>query len=240
MFKSGDRVKIVWAERYSAADNFIYDIVTIDRAHLDYSRSKHWHVISDTKAQFCVKEEWLELVKEEKITATKYKIGDRVRYLGGNDDQFIGIGDMCTVTSLSNTGVRGKWNNPTTGKIHYGDGNWHAESTDIELVKDTTMKITLPNGMTLEGSTEQIHSTAKLLGYGNVFDPSKFYKSSHMGMILIADMKSDHVKNALLKMYRAWVESLSGMTPSEVAMQVTQGPNDKTFIALFQELSKRK
>ena len=100
------------------------------------------------------------------------------------------------------------------------------------------MKITLSNGMTLEGTPEQIAEVAKRLGYPISKD---FYESESKGVILISEMATTHLKNALLKMYSEWVDSLrTERVPKELFNKIMNGINDPTFIALLREYQKRE
>lgn len=180
---------------------------------------------------------------EETRVTTKFKVGDKVRYLGGRDDKYIGIGDIGIVTCVTTYAVRAKWINPVTGIIfnpNGSDNEWNARFDDIELVKETNMKITLPNGAIVEGTVDQINVIAKAYGIKDAFDPAQYYHSDHKGWILIATMDTNHIKNAMLKMYRTWVTNLSTVENTrDLVLQMRNGPSDKTFTALLTELTKR-
>ena len=61
--------------------------------------------------------------------------------------------------------------------------------------------ITLPNGLVISGTHDQIIDAAGRLGYSNPFD-TQYYNSSTRGLIRIDGMESRHLRNALLKMLR--------------------------------------
>jgi len=69
------------------------------------------------------------------------------------------------------------------------------------------MKTTLPNGLTLEGTAQQVISVASQLGYK--ISSKDFYTSSTHGAMYIKDMNTTHLRNAILKQYREWVATLS-------------------------------
>ena len=106
------------------------------------------------------------------------------------------------------------------------------------------MKITLSDGATLEGTVEQVTSVMSKLGYKP--DPNVFYLSESKGLVHISDMATQHIKNAVLKIYRSWVEGLSDTSVSDDAGLTTflhaleVGPSDESMMGLIKELIERK
>lgn len=97
------------------------------------------------------------------------------------------------------------------------------------------MKVRLSNGMTIDGTYEQVTETANKLGL--TIDMSGWYLSENKGMILISTMDIHHLKNAILKMYKAWVDSLYlSPTTDDFITQIRNGNEDKTFKELLIEL----
>lgn len=119
------------------------------------------------------------------------------------------------------------------------------EMVEAKERKNKNVKITLPNGLVVEGTPDQIQSLSEMLGFKT--DLSKtHYNSSHKGWLLISEMETSHIKNALLKRYREWITKLGddNNTSTTLAFRnvknaVHTGPDDPTFIALYQELCKR-
>lgn len=106
------------------------------------------------------------------------------------------------------------------------------------------MKVTLPRGVTIEGTFEQVISAAKALGYSlpTVEKGSeKFYYSSSKGeFIEISTMNLVHIKNAFLKLYREWTEELSKEEDFEKLLyKLTSGPDEPVVKGLFRELAKK-
>jgi hypothetical protein len=100
------------------------------------------------------------------------------------------------------------------------------------------MKVTLADGMVLEGTQEQIES---VLGKMGVAGDELFYKSDSKGLVLIEEMQSIHLRNAILKMYAQWVDSLHKIAePKEVVNQILEGIQDKTWVAMVKVLSSRE
>lgn len=103
------------------------------------------------------------------------------------------------------------------------------------------MKLRLPNGMVLEGTEIQVRSTVRALGLdANRLVEGQYYDSASRGPILIEDMDTNHIRNAILKLYREWVSSLYHISDTRaVVSAIINGNPDPTFRALVVELSKR-
>ena len=100
------------------------------------------------------------------------------------------------------------------------------------------MKITLDNGLVIEGNSEQISEILSKMG---VTGDELFYRSSTKGLQLITEMQSLHLRNAILKIYTEWVDSLHKIAePKEVVKHILDGIQDKTWIAMVKELSGRE
>lgn len=105
-------------------------------------------------------------------------------------------------------------------------------------------ELTLPSGVTIsvkdDCSEQELNNIKRKLG---LFVPDGVhYESSTNGIVKIADMHTNHIKNAIRKLYRTWVDALSTtMTNKEFLQTVANGPNvDPTLLGLVQELAKRK
>ena len=104
--------------------------------------------------------------------------------------------------------------------------------------KENKMKITLGNGLTIEGSQREVVDAMQKLGYGS--QNERFYNSESKGLILISDMETSHLRNAVLKLNREWAESLSEIDdPQDVVEALEMGNQDKTFQAMLEELDDR-
>lgn len=99
------------------------------------------------------------------------------------------------------------------------------------------MKVTLENGIVVEGTSDQISNL--LTKINSRPDPKKYYISSSRGPVLIVDMDTHHLTNAVLKMYAQWVEDLRYLPPAEIAQHIIDGNMDETFANMVHELSKR-
>lgn len=97
-------------------------------------------------------------------------------------------------------------------------------------------KVTLPNGVTVEGTPTQITEIAKTLGY----PASMFYNSSTQGLVAISGMAKPHLKNAIIKLYREWVEALSRTDDVTFLKRIEEGPSDNAvLVAMLEEFRKR-
>ena len=101
------------------------------------------------------------------------------------------------------------------------------------------MKITLGNGLTLDGTQEDVIKAMHLLGYGN--KQEEFYYSESKGLFIrISEMETSHLRNAVLKLNREWAESLSQLSePEAVADAILCGNQDRTFQVMLDELADR-
>lgn len=94
------------------------------------------------------------------------------------------------------------------------------------------MKYTLPNGATVEGTATQIVSIARALGY--TVNLGNTYQSESQGTLLIDEMQTSHIRNALLKKYRAWAQNLNTAPNNRALLNALRnGPNDKEFTDLL-------
>ena len=104
------------------------------------------------------------------------------------------------------------------------------------------MRVTLNNGMTLEGTVEQVAAAAKALGQ-SLGNDGVFYMSESRGLVKISDMDDTHLQNALRKVCREWVlkqpDALKFLTGMNLARALKDGCTDKTFLALYAEFAKR-
>ena len=99
------------------------------------------------------------------------------------------------------------------------------------------MKVTMKDGLVLEGTPQQIAETMTKLG---ISGSTLFYNSGTHGLILIQNMETYHLRNAIVKMYREWVEELRSISePKMFVNKIVDGITDPTWIAMVEELSKR-
>jgi hypothetical protein len=101
------------------------------------------------------------------------------------------------------------------------------------------MKVTLPNGMTLEHSNmDEIVRSAKTLGF--TLDATGWYFSeSHQTWVEIKLMDTNHLRNAMLKTYRAWASTLSTLSHTELIRAFRSGCDNPQFAQLLTEFIRR-
>ena len=105
--------------------------------------------------------------------------------------------------------------------------------------------ITLKDGTTFHGTTpgDAIEAMKSLnLPTRSTHSPDKWYFStSKREDILIEDMPNQYLKNALLKRYEIWLESLRLVTNfKDLVTSIYDGPaDDRVFIGLLKELISR-
>ena len=102
------------------------------------------------------------------------------------------------------------------------------------------MKVTLSNGVVVEGTLEQIQQVASTFKSTiPSLDDGTWYMSSTKGLVRIRDMETQHLRNALLKRYREFVSQLSTLSNNVIASEIV-APSDKTLVGLMVEFESRK
>jgi hypothetical protein len=101
------------------------------------------------------------------------------------------------------------------------------------------VKLSLPNGITVEGPAAEVAAIARSYGVG--VNDGIHYNSSSRGLIRISEMDTKHIKNALRKMYQAWAASLdTNLSTPEFREVLKNGPaTDLTMLGLANELKRR-
>ncbi len=99
------------------------------------------------------------------------------------------------------------------------------------------MTVKLPNGLTLEGTTEQIKEVLNKIGYSS---DTHYYSESKGTFVLISDMSTTHLRNSIFKFSKKWLETVSAIQePHEVASLLFTGITNASWIAMVKEYSTR-
>lgn len=98
------------------------------------------------------------------------------------------------------------------------------------------------NGVEITGTVEQLEQYAKLIG--ETLDLyATHYNSSTRGLILLADMNVNHLKNALLKISREYIDDLGKrqlhMSLKQFLTEYIEFGSNQKIAGIFQELIKR-
>ena len=154
----------------------------------------------------------------------------------------------CISNDLTNELEVGK-----TYEVVYDDGTMYCVQTKygvhtavkshFELVKgEEQMKVTLPNGMVVEGSPEQVKQVASFYGIKNLVGDDQYYYSESKGeLLLIYNMNTSHLRNAILKFYREWTEKLSEIkNPQLLCRTMQSGIQDRAWLSMVRTYSTRK
>lgn len=98
------------------------------------------------------------------------------------------------------------------------------------------LKIRLANGIEIEGTIEQVAKLMKETADGI------HYISSSRGQIVIKDMATPHLKNAILKTLQKEIESLRTLPTNAtvVELQSGVGSNNVTLLSMIRELGTRR
>lgn len=99
------------------------------------------------------------------------------------------------------------------------------------------MRATLKDGTVIEGTAEQVNRI--LAAMGQTPNATEWYHSESKGWVPIATMETTHIRNAMLKMYREWVTTLSTYSGQHLIILLRDGPTNQTFAALLTEYIKR-
>ena len=162
---------------------------------------------------------------------SNYYIGDHIKVSYRIKGKFVTKEEFHKHVSLHSESVTEKVNKTTIG---------------FKKENDTNMNITLPNGLKLDGTVEQVTETAQKLGFSmeDLFSPREFYKSSTKGYIKITEMQSQHMMNAVNKLMVPWLKDLA--KTSKTGREFIEGFQDKrgienhsNLLAMLKELSGR-
>lgn len=234
-FKAGDRVRFIGINSFPVKYDDVGTVISVHGSTIFANwengvGSGKWYAnVSDIEK---VKESTMTTADKLGNAMKPYAIGDIVEYLGPSDNQFITVGARGKIVKVSTDTVRATWDNAT------GDKVWWARKNEIRHVSNL-MKVTLANGLVVEGTADQIAAVAKTFNL-SPFDPTQWYKSSHMGWLQIKDMRTEHLYNAMMKLYRTWLEEdTKTLSHNEKVARLQNGPSDPTFLAMFREYSKR-
>jgi hypothetical protein len=102
-------------------------------------------------------------------------------------------------------------------------------------------RVILKSGVVVEGDGPALYETLRALGM-NAFDNGLHYLSATKGVLLIRDMDTKHLRNAILKQYREWLEGLTkdkDMSDATVLHHLNIGPQAETMVALVEEFASR-
>lgn len=109
------------------------------------------------------------------------------------------------------------------------------ECEDQQNERKQLMKIQLANGLWLEGTASQLVEAATKLGQA-LGNDGTYYLSQSRGLIRIDQMDQQHVRNALLKLHREWVSTLTTLNDRQLSNALTTGNQNATFLALVRRL----
>lgn len=240
MFKIGDRVRALKGDGSFVRQGDAGIVRSIHSFYLQVKWSNPQQTSNDNV--WAVNSEDVELVEEK----TMFNVGDRVRIKvssGYEPEHMQHNLELANVRYVLHTGA-------VQIKL-VGNGKLmillphNLEMVEAKERKNKNVKITLPNGLVLEGTIDQIQTVSAKLGYTTDLSRTH-YNSSHKGWLLISEMETSHIKNALLKLYREWITKLgednntsTTQACRNVKLAVHNGPDNPTFAALYTELCKR-
>ena len=100
------------------------------------------------------------------------------------------------------------------------------------------MKYTYKNGVTIDGTKDQILAVGKT--FGELISFIGYYESASKGLIKISDMDSIHIKNVIKKEMRDKLDSLNvRQDDRSFIRELLNLPSDELIKNLFDELATR-
>lgn len=105
--------------------------------------------------------------------------------------------------------------------------------------------VTLPNGLKVEGTVEQVKATASAFGYKSLpeLDTNDVrywhYSESKGEHVRIKDMATRYLRNACLQLMREHYDNVSATTNPKLFVKEVNGWTNLHLAALLFELSKR-
>ena len=100
-----------------------------------------------------------------------------------------------------------------------------------------TVKVNL-NGLVVEGSVEKIVELANKLGIPYL-PPNMYYSESKREWLVISEMDSLHIRNAMIKIAKQWANDLVVFNNVEIIDILEEGIVDVMFKALLAEFKVR-
>ena len=104
------------------------------------------------------------------------------------------------------------------------------------------MEVTLKDGTTLRGNPDELSKIIRKIGETDGEELARFmvYKSSSQGSLLISEMNSKHIQNAICKLYREWAAELNKKPIPRFLDLLSRGPDNPTILGMVKELGKRR
>lgn len=105
-------------------------------------------------------------------------------------------------------------------------------------------KLRLKNGVVVEVEKDNLGQAIALYAAAGlspelVLPERVYYSRSRKESVEIATMADEYLRNAFLAGYRRWLDSLAGISLSDLKAALIAGPKDKEFTWLSEELAKR-
>jgi hypothetical protein len=100
------------------------------------------------------------------------------------------------------------------------------------------MKYTYKNGVTIDGTKDQIIAVGKT--FGELISFIGYYESASKGLIKISDMDSSHIKNVIKKEMKGKLDRIN-VRQDDISFirDLVNLPNDELIKNLFDELTTR-
>lgn len=120
------------------------------------------------------------------------------------------------------------------------------ENTTVSNSKQTKFNVTLPNGLELNGTLDQLKETAAKLDFKleDLFSPKEYYLSSTHGPLKISEMQTQHLINAANKLLPDWTKDV--VKSSKYGKDFVDGlmswrgiDNHLNLLAMIHELNQR-
>lgn len=102
--------------------------------------------------------------------------------------------------------------------------------------------VTTDAGVKIVGPADAVRQLVGTVAFDRAVNNDEWYHSSSKGFIRVNKMASQHIKNAIIKIYNEWLNSLRmAERPSEFIVLLNDGPQkEKVISGLARELERRK
>lgn len=101
------------------------------------------------------------------------------------------------------------------------------------------MKVVLADGTVVEGTDASVKTILEKIGLTPGSGDSVIYVSKSQGPLLIKDMNTLHLRNAMLKLYEKWLANLRDLNGPELLKALEEGPSEDVMIAMIGEFAQR-
>jgi len=108
--------------------------------------------------------------------------------------------------------------------------------------KNTNITVELPSGAKVTGKIGEVRDILVSLGYDSaryLKTADVYYSDSRGEYVRLVDMNTMHLRNAILKLYSEWIETLRKLDNKKLIRAISSGLPDE-ILPMLNELATRK